>query len=218
MRERIAQLNRRVDNLLRVGTVEEVRAGKARVRTGKILTDWRPYLVQRAGSSKRSWRISVGEQVLLLSLSGDLANAFVLPAINSLENPEPHDHESADHIEYPDGAVIEYNPDTGALKVTGITTAEVQATEHVKVDCPETETTGNLLVGGDITVKGNSTFEGAATMKSTALVEGALTGKAGASIAGGASITGGASVDGVGFAGHKHGGVSSGPDTTGPVA
>ncbi|RUO28192.1 phage baseplate assembly protein V [Aliidiomarina sanyensis] len=218
MREKIAELNRRIDNMIRIGVVEEAKAGKVRVRTGKILTDWRPYLVQRAGASKRSWRISVGEQVVLLSLCGDLANCYVLPAINSNENPEQDDHENRDHITYPDGAVIEYDPETSFLKVTGVKNAEVQASERVKVDCPETETTGNLTVGGNAIVKGTTELQGAATMKDTATVTGALAANGGAAIKSGASVDGGLKIDGDDYSEHQHAGVTSGSSTTGPVA
>lgn len=186
--------------MLRVGTVTEVRSGMARVRTGKMTTDWRPYLTLRAGSSKTAWRISVGEQVLLLSLSGDLANAFILPAINSLDNPDPNDHPTADHTAYPDGAVIEYDPATGSLTANGIKTAVIQASISVLVDCPETEATGNLHVGGNLTIAG------------AAVVQGPFAAQASA------TVTGGASVDGIEFADHAHDGVRSGSDISGAVA
>ncbi|WP_244859251.1 hypothetical protein [Shewanella dokdonensis] len=49
----LADLRRRIDNLLRLGTVEAVRAGECRVKSGELLTDWRPYLTQRAGGPQQ---------------------------------------------------------------------------------------------------------------------------------------------------------------------
>src|SRR5690606_31592803 len=109
---------------------------------------------------RTSWRPTVGEQVMLLSLSGDLANAYVLPAIYQNAMPEPDDHPTRDRTLYPDGAVIEYDPETSALRAVGINTALVQAAEHVTVDCPETTCTGNVTIEGNALVKGVLTYQG----------------------------------------------------------
>ncbi len=75
---------------------------------------------------------------------------------------------------------------------TIIKTALVQASEKVTVDCPETETTGNLTVKGNLTVDGDSLLKGANTME------------------GGTTITGGAEIDGINFGVHIHTGDSGG--------
>lgn len=43
---------------------------------------------------------------------------------------EPSESLTADHVTYSDGAVIEYEPATGALKATGIKTALIDAGKH----------------------------------------------------------------------------------------
>lgn len=53
---------------------------------------------------------SVGEQVLLLAIGGELDTAFVLPGIFSDDNPAPSASADAWHVAFPDGAVIEYEP------------------------------------------------------------------------------------------------------------
>lgn len=199
----LAELTRRIDNLLRIGTVAEVKGDLCRVKTGELLTQFRPFLTRRAGTAKTSWRPTVGEQVMLLSLSGDLANAYILPALYSDENPEPDDNANRERTVYPDGAVIEYDPDTSALKVTGIKTANVQASELVTIDCPNSVFTGNVLVKKKLTVE-----QGA---KVTGEIEhsGKVTNN------GGMAITGGANIDGINFGTHKHGGVDTGSGTSG---
>jgi len=199
----LAELTRRIDNLLRIGTVAEVKGDSCRVKTGELLTQFRPFFTRRAGTAKTSWRPTVGEQVMLLSLSGDLTNAYILPALYSDENPEPDDNNNRERTVYPDGAVIEYDPDTSALKVTGIKTANVQASERVTIDCPNSEFTGNVLVKKKLTVE-----QGA---KVTGVIDhsGKLTNN------GGMAITGGANIDGVNFGTHKHGGVDTGSGTSG---
>lgn len=199
----IAELTRRIDNLLRIGTVAEVKGNVCRVKTGELLTQFRPFFTRRAGTAKTSWRPTVGEQVMLLSLSGDLTNAYILPALYSDENPEPDDNANRDRTVYPDGAVIEYDPDTSALTVKGIKTATVQASEQVTIDCPNSEFTGNVLVKKKLTVEQGAKVTGAIEHS------GKLTNN------GGMAITGGANIDGINFGTHKHGGVDTGPGTSG---
>ncbi|MEJ6522094.1 phage baseplate assembly protein V [Shewanella bicestrii] len=199
----LAELTRRIDNLLRIGTVAEVKGDSCRVKTGELLTQFRPFFTRRAGTAKTSWRPTVGEQVMLLSLSGDLTNAYILPALYSDKNPEPDDNNNRERTVYPDGAVIEYDPDTSALKVTGIKTANVQASERVTIDCPNSEFTGNVLVKKKLTVEQGAKVDGAIEHK------GKLTNS------GGMTITGGANIDGINFGTHKHGGVDTGSGTSG---
>lgn len=193
----IAELTRRIDNLLRIGTIAEVKGNVCRVKTGELLTQFRPFLTRRAGTAKTSWRPTVGEQVMLLSLSGDLTNAYILPALYSDENPEPDDNANRERTVYPDGAVIEYDPDTSVLTVKGIKTATVQASELVTIDCPNSVFTGNLQVKKKLTVDQGAKVTGAIEHK------------------GKMTNTGGVSIDGINFGTHKHGGVQGGGSTSG---
>ena len=156
----IIDLLRKIDDLIRIGTVTEVRSGECRVETKGNHTDWRPYLVLRAGRTRRRMRPSVGEQVILLSLSGDLRNAFVLAGIYQDEHQEPlaeDDNGDLDRTEYPDGAVIEYNPSTGELTASGIKTAAITASVTVKLITPLVECTKALKVGTTISAGGKIT-------------------------------------------------------------
>ena len=78
----------------------------------------------------------MGEQVLILSVGGELDTAFVLPGIYSGDNPAPSASADALHIRFPDGAVIEYEPETSALTVSGIKTASVTASDSVTATVP----------------------------------------------------------------------------------
>lgn len=140
----IIDLLRKIDDLIRIGTVTDVRSGECRVETKGNHTNWRPYLVLRAGRTRRRMRPSVGEQVILFSLGGDLRNAFVLAGIYQDEHPEPladDGNGDLDRTEYPDGAVIEYNPTTGELTAEGIKTATITASVAVKLITPLVECT-----------------------------------------------------------------------------
>ncbi|KAA1174580.1 phage baseplate assembly protein V [Photorhabdus heterorhabditis] len=165
MDTQLTELLRLLRNLIRTGVVTEVdtQRGMCRIATGNLETDWRPWLTMRAGNSRTWWAPSRGEQVLLLSVGGELTTSFVLPAVYSNQFPEPStlptetDHidfpdgglpaiysdqslaspprsEQAVHIAFPDGAVMEYEPKFGALVVKGIKTASVKAANSITLE------------------------------------------------------------------------------------
>ncbi|WP_333617461.1 phage baseplate assembly protein V [Mixta calida] len=167
MNENISEILRLLRNLIRIGTVAAVNLddGVCRVDTGNNTTDWLHWLTVRAGRS-RSWSApSVGEQVLVLCLGGELDTGFVLPGVFSDDNPAPSASADALHWSFPDGAVIEYEPDTGALTATGIQTALIKAAVSITLDSPLVECTQALktatfeLIGGG-TMKGDVQHSG----------------------------------------------------------
>jgi len=192
--DQLIELLTRLENLIRLGTVAEVDLTVSpplcRVQTGGLLTDWRPWISQRAGSARTSWPPTVGEQVILFSPSGELTAALVLPALYSDAHPAPDNHPTRHRTTYPDGAVIEYDPEAGALKVSGVKTATVQAAVCVTLNTPSTVLAGDLQVAGKASIGG------------TLATGGKLT-------------TPAASVGGIEFGTHKHaehdGGVTGGP-------
>jgi len=133
--EHNAETQRLLRNLIRIGTVTDIdlNSGLCRVLTGGNTTDWLHWLTGSAGNV-RSWRApSINEQVLILSLGGELDSAFVLTGIFSDDFPAPTASADAVHFTFPDGAVIEYEPATGALIATGMKTATIEAIESVSV-------------------------------------------------------------------------------------
>jgi phage baseplate assembly protein V len=183
----LIELQRQLDNLIRIGTVTAVRSGECRVKTGEIITNWRPYITERAGNNRTRHRLSIGEQVMLLSVSGDLRNAYIVGSLNAAAADEPladDDNPDLDRTEYNDGAVIEYNPTTGALNATGIKSANIEASVTVKLITPLVECTQALKVG--------STIEAGGKITATA-----------------------AKIGGIEVTTHKHSGVSTGSGTSG---
>ncbi|UYV41559.1 phage baseplate assembly protein V [Providencia rettgeri] len=127
-----AEIRRLIKNLIRIGIVTDVNAKKGcRVQIGNLETDWLNWITLRAGSTRTMNAPSVGEQVLILALGGELTTAFVLTGIFSNDHSEPTDSLTADHRTYSDGAIIEYEPATGALIATGIKTAIIDASEQI---------------------------------------------------------------------------------------
>ncbi|WP_010255093.1 phage baseplate assembly protein V [Pantoea agglomerans] len=162
--EQIAEIQRLLRNMIRIGTVSAVNldGGLCRVNTGKNTTSWLHWLSARAGKT-RSWNApSVGEQVLVLCLGGELDTGFVLPGIFSDANPAPSASADALHWSFPDGAVIEYEPETGALTANGIQTATIKAAVKILFDSPEVECTA-LLKTAQLEVTKGGTMRGDVT-------------------------------------------------------
>jgi len=129
---------RAIRNLIRVGVVTDVdlKRGLCRVQSGGMNTTWLNWMTCRAGRSRVWWAPSEGEQVLLLAIGGELDTAFVLPGIFSDEHPAPSTSPDALHVSFPDGAVIEYEPGSGALTAIGIKTAAITASESLSATVP----------------------------------------------------------------------------------
>lgn len=197
MHPELAELHRRISNIIRTGTVEAVKKGFCRVKTGELVTGWRPYCTVRAGKARRHWRPSVGEAVMLLSPSGDLSGAYVGPSLFCDENSIPTDEENTEYTVYDDGAVIAYNPDTGKLQAVGIKKVQVEASESAYVKAPDITLDGNVKVTGKLTAEKGGTLTGDFNHN------------------GKFTNTGGVSADGISLKSHKHSGVTAGSGVTG---
>lgn len=93
---RVAELERRAQNMLRHGTVAEVDAGKGlmRMQIGEgddgqpFLSPWVPY-GQIAGALKVHTPPSVGQQMTMISPTGDFRQAVAMPMTWSNQNASP---------------------------------------------------------------------------------------------------------------------------------
>jgi phage baseplate assembly protein V len=114
---RIEQLERRINNILRVGNIVEVDYDNAlcRVEIGNIKTAWLKWFTDRASNDRSWWAPEVGEQVMVLSPSGEMAQGSVLPAIYQDAHPAPADRETVHRTEYADGSTVEYDRDAHRL-------------------------------------------------------------------------------------------------------
>lgn len=207
MNIQLNQMLRLLRNMIRTGVVVEIDhdAGRCRVQTGGIKTDWLQWLTNRAGRSRTWWAPSAGEQVLLLAVGGELDTAFVLPGIYSDEHNAPSASADALHVAFPDGAVIEYEPETGALTVSGIKTADITASESLNATVPLVTVRAQTRITLD-------TPEVVCTNK---LITGSLEVQAGGTMKGNISHSGGAlTSNGVQVDSHNHGGVQKGGSWT----
>ena len=103
----LSDLLRLLQNLIRLGTIAEVKGAKARVRLGPTLTtEWLKWATRRGGST-RTWSApTIGEQVIVFSPGGDLTRGIMLPALYSQEFGAPESSDTVHTTHYPDGAVV----------------------------------------------------------------------------------------------------------------
>jgi phage baseplate assembly protein V len=206
--ETLSELSRAMRDIIRIGVVAEVDTEVAlcRIQTGDILTDWLHWLTSRAGSGRAWWAPSVGEQVLLLSLGGELDTGFVLPGIYSDDFPAPSASTQAYHVSFSDGAVLEYEPETGALTVSGVQTADISAATSISATAPNVTVTASSKI----------TFDTPEVVCTNKLTTGSLEVKKGGAMKGNIAHSGGAfTSNGVQVDTHTHGGVQTGGGNTG---
>lgn len=153
----IADLRRRLDNMIRPGTIYAVDHARARcrVKSGPLLTGWLRFFVGRAGSVRRNSDPTPGEQCLIISPSGEMATGFVLVGINSDQFPTPTENPHLDSSTYADGTWMGY--DMGSKEMTVIMTEggriTVLAPAGVELTAPSGVTiTGNVDITGTVTV------------------------------------------------------------------
>ncbi|MGV0998283.1 MAG: phage baseplate assembly protein V [Fluviibacter sp.] len=211
----IADILRRIENLIRLGTVAEVdlssTPAKCRVKSGNITTDFLPFVTDRAGTTSTWDPLTVGEQVMIFSPSGETGAGIVMSAIHQASIPAPSN--SADEYvrTFPDGATIKYNHAAGHLDVIGIKTATIQAETSVLVDTPDATFTGNVQINGNATVDQKLTYKGG--------MQGSTGSGASASISGNVDFSGGSLTHNgknIGWK-HNHAGVQPGSGNSGDV-
>ena len=111
LRYNLAEAHRRISSMIRAGMVHEVRTGDARARVviGENLTYWLPWLSPRAGADSIWHAPEVGEQVLVISPGGDLAQGFILAGIFSSSMPAPSANANLHLQKHADGATVSYD-------------------------------------------------------------------------------------------------------------
>lgn len=113
---------RRIESLIRLGLVEQVDlkarpSPLVRVRSGDLITNWTPYL-QASAARVRSWNPPLkGQQVILLSPSGETGSGVAIGGLPIDAMPAPFDDpELFGHVA-DDGAIFTYNMKTHELTV-----------------------------------------------------------------------------------------------------
>ncbi|PHV11315.1 phage baseplate assembly protein V [Chitinimonas sp. BJB300] len=232
-----ADLSRRFESLIRSGTITAIDHTSAlcRVKTGSLETEWLPWLERRAGDT-RTWNPpTVGEQVLVLCPSGEVAAGFVLLGLYSAQKPAPDSQPHTHVITFPDGAYLCYDHALGALIATGIKTAlldasgsitakagqtlvaevgdsvTIKAGGSVTIDAPTTTITGNLVVQKALSFMGGMSGSGGAG-GAVATINGAMQIQQG-----GLTVSGDVVAGGVSLKSHTHQEQGDGAPTSPPL-
>lgn len=139
------EIQRRLFTMIQIGKVHSVNHAKARLRVAigpetkdsnekGVITAELPWLTYRAGSDSNWWAPEVNEQVLVLSIAGELTNGVVLPAIYQNDYPAPETNKDVHCVKYADGTSIKYDRaahtltiDVNGGDVTLNTTANITA-------------------------------------------------------------------------------------------
>lgn len=181
-----AETQRRLHNIATIGTVFKIDADKAlmRLKIGDNETDWLNIPTIAAGQIS-VWRCpSLGEQYLLVSPSGELANAIPVISLYSDHNPSPSSNPDEIRIRYNDTDFCSIDVANSKLTMH-ISKINNQAATSIVWDTPKATVTGDLQVNGSI--------------------------NCGKSITAADEVT----ASGIGLTKHTHGGVKSGPSSTG---
>lgn len=189
MNAQLTEIMRLITNLIRTGIVSDVDREKwlCRVRVGDLETNWISWLTLRAGGARTWWCPSPGEQVVLLSMGGNLETAFALPAIYSNRFPPPSASVDGSVTDYPDGGRFEYEPASGRWYVKGIKSMVIEAADNITLKTAELVVEAdNMRIHGKVAIAGDVAQQG-----------GAL------------------SSNGIILDKHQHAGVKSGSDTSG---
>ncbi|WP_375646744.1 phage baseplate assembly protein V [Bartonella sp. TT29SHDZB] len=106
----ITDLKRRVANMVVVGKISHVdhKNARYRVKSGNLVSDWIPDTQARAGKTRSYEGRDVGEQVVVISSSGDLSQGVIVGSLHTDAN-QAADKGSIHRTIYPDGTSLEYD-------------------------------------------------------------------------------------------------------------
>ena len=150
--ELISDIQRRIANMINMGVIHSVDAALCRVAIGGDEQNLTPPIKWQAGraADESNWsQPDIGEQVLLLSPSGDIGNAVAVLGFYSTANPAPSNNPDLTLKNLPDGAVFSYNHADSILQINlpsgGTTEIITDGGLHIVGD---TEIDGNLSING----------------------------------------------------------------------
>ncbi|OOF44037.1 phage baseplate protein [Rodentibacter trehalosifermentans] len=159
-------------------------------------TAWLSFLTPNAGGNQFYCLPDVGELVaLLLDSKGE--GGCVLGAIYNEQDPTPVQDSNIWMKKFSNGTVIKHDHRSGNIEVSAVGDVLIKSPSKVTIDCPETETTGNLLVSGALTYMQGMTGNGSGG--ATATINGTLETKGGD-----------VKADNISLKNHKHPGDSGG--------
>ncbi|MBF7687742.1 phage baseplate assembly protein V [Acinetobacter rathckeae] len=209
-----ADTNRRLENLIRIGTIASVTPEQpfhtVTVNLGDIVTAPLRLLNMRAGTDKTHDLPSIGEECVVISPSGELALGIVICGLNNENFPTPSQNPDIKLRVFEDGAIISYDTKNHALQaiLPSAGTALLTAKGGITIN-GDTTINGNLTTNGNVQTNGNTTMTGNNSVGGSQSVSGT------SQSTGSISTSGDVSAGGISLKNHKHNGVKGGSDTSG---
>ena len=147
--------------MIEVGIISEVRADRAKVAIGSMVTDFLPVFQAHANSYAVSFSpIRVGEQVLVLPVHDELNSGVVLRGLYQ----SSHKTDATDkkvHISFEDGIKMSYDSSSSCLEISSPKLINITCDNaNVKAKNVMVEASDTTIKSGDIKLLGNTLIEG----------------------------------------------------------
>ena len=147
--------------MIEVGIISEVRADRAKVAIGSMVTDFLPVFQAHANSYAVSFSpIRVGEQVLVLPVHDELNAGVVLRGLyQSSYKTDATDKKV--HISFEDGIKMSYDSSSSCLEISSPKLINITCgNANVKAKNVMVEASDTTIKSGDIKLLGNTLIEG----------------------------------------------------------
>lgn len=119
----IPDLYRRLENLIRLGTVEDIDVSATprpliRIKSGELLSEWVPFFTSSAGDHKDNHAPTKGELCVMFSPGGEPSQAVVITGLFSDLFPAQEFPAGGRRLTFKDGCDIKYDPSSKTLTAT----------------------------------------------------------------------------------------------------
>lgn len=158
----ISNLESRLRTLAMAGSISHVKPGSSRVRVKLLdrVSAWMPLLMPAGKMLKVWWQPEVGDQVLVISPSGNADCGFAIAGIYGGECGEPGTKDTV-VAEFKDGSRLEYNTAEHRLSVSVNGDVDL-ACNNAAIDANSIDlSAGSVSIGGgSVSISGNVQLDG----------------------------------------------------------
>lgn len=143
----INDLGRRLANIIRIGAIFEIdfEVAKARVKIGDLETNWLPWVNSNSGNNNRWNPPEMDEQVIILSPSGELNQAVILPSL--YKNNASSNLPNIQSVTYKDGSKVSFDHDAGDLTLDIKGNVTIKVAGNAEIEAPNITLKGNADLG-----------------------------------------------------------------------
>ena len=145
LESRIARLEATLNNVVRVGTVTQIAAGKVRVQfsdADQLVSAPLPVLFPKTHLDRFCAMPDVGEHVVCIFLPFGLEQGFVLGALYSATDAPPVQGADKWHLAFNDGSWLEFNRAASVLNIHSRGDVNIFAADKITLDGGSTDLSG----------------------------------------------------------------------------